>query len=299
MQVFVTGATGFVGHEVVRQLVAKGHTPHCLVRPGSEGKMRAIQGVEVCHGDVNTPETLAQAMQGCEAIIHLVGIIREFPGRGVTFARLHTEATKNMIAAAQKTGITRYLQMSANGTRAKAVSDYHRSKWAAEEALRASTLDWTIFRPSMIIGSKSEFVKMLAEQIRLLPIVPVIGHGRYPMTPVALEDVAASFVTALEMPQSIKETYHCGGRDTCSYDEILDLVGAALGKGRVRKLHHPVCLIRPVITLLEGIPAFPITRNQLTMLLEGNRCDSSAWQETFGLKPKPLKELLSAALTPP
>ena len=132
-----------------------------------------------------------------------MGIIREVPSRGVTFSRLHFEATRNMVEAANSQGVKRFLQMSANGTRPQAESPYHRTKWQAEEAVRDSELEWTIFRPSLIFGPEDEFVNMLAGLVRKLPLVPVIGNGRYRMTPVAVQDVARSFVAALEKKETV------------------------------------------------------------------------------------------------
>ncbi|MDT8441382.1 MAG: NAD(P)H-binding protein [Desulfuromonadales bacterium] len=285
MNLFVTGGTGFVGREVVRQLSAAGHRVRALVRPGSEKKLPDIAGIEACPGDATDAASLEGALDGCQAVIHLVGIIREFPAQGVTFQKLHVEATGNLLAAAQQQGVSRYLQMSANGTRDDAQTGYHRSKWQAEQQVRASGLDWTIFRPSLIFGRSGEFVEMLAGFIRKLPVVPVIGDGRYRMQPVAVEQVAQSFVQALALPQTIGQTYQLGGAEAYSYDRILDLTGAALGKEHVAKLHQPLLLIKPVVAVLEGVSCFPLTRDQLTMLLEENTCDPTAWAEAFGITP--------------
>lgn len=298
MKVFLTGGTGFVGNEVLRQLVAAGHTARCLIRPGSEGRLTVRAGVEVRHGDVIEPETLVGALAGCDAVIHLVGIIREFPGKGVTFKRLHCEATRNMVEAAESQGVKRYLQMSANGTRQNADCPYHQTKWQAEEAVRASGLDWTIFRPSLIFGAGDAFVNMLAEMMRKLPVMPVIGDGQYRMSPVAVEDVAASFVKALALRETIGKTFHCGGPASHSYDQILDRIGAALGKKKVVKLHHPVLLMKPVVALFESIPAFPLTSSQLTMLLEGNECDPAEWAAAFGITPLAFSEGIRRYLKP-
>ncbi len=298
MKVFLTGGTGFVGSEVLRQLTAAGHTPRCLVRRGSEKKLALDSGIEVHHGDVTEPATLKGALEGCDAVIHLVGIIREFPGRGITFEQMHAAATRHMVAAAKAQGVRRYLQMSANGTREDAATVYHRTKWAAEEAVRASGLDWTIFRPSLIFGPKDEFVNMIAGMIRSLPVVPVLGDGRYRMSPVAVEDVAAGFVGALEHPETAGRTFHCCGPESHSYDELIDLVGAALGRPRPAKLHHPLFLMKPMIALLEAIPQFPVTSGQLKMLLEGNVCDPADWAAAFGLDPTPFAKGVKRYLKP-
>jgi len=296
MNVFVTGSTGFVGNEVVRQLLIAGHSVHCLVRPGSEGKLRYKKDVIPHAGDIGDVDSLKIGMQGCEAAIHLVGIIREYPGKGITFARLHTEGTKNALAAATASGVKRFLQMSANGTRANAKTGYHRTKWQAEETVRASKLDWTIFRPSLIYGNGGEFIAMLSDLVRKLPVVPVIGDGKYRMQPVAVEQVALSFARALSRPETIGETYHLGGKNSYSYDEIIDIFGQALGKQSVSKLHHPLLLMKPAIMILQNIPKFPIASDQLEMLLEGNVCDPTAWAESFDIEPEDFADGLKKCL---
>lgn len=285
MKVFLTGGTGFVGSEVLRQLVAAGHVVRALVREGSERKLAALKNVEVLQGDVTDAASLAGALAGCDAVIHLVGIIREFPGRGVTFQKLHVEATENILEAAEKQGVQRYLHMSSNGACEQGNTAFHRTKWQAEELVRDTNLDWTTFRPSVIFGPGSEFVSMLADLIRKLPVVPVIGDGQYRMQPVALEQVAASFVKALQMPETIGTAYQLGGDKSYSYDEILDLTARALGKKKATKVHQPLFMIKPMIKMMQGCERFPITSDQLTMLVEGNVCDPGEWARTFGLEP--------------
>ncbi len=285
MNVFVTGATGFVGREIVKQLVAAGHQVRALVREGSEGKLVDAEQLEVFHGDVTDEAGLAGALKGCDAVIHLVGIIREFPARGITFEKLHVQATQIVLAACREQGVQRYLHMSSNGTRKNGSTAYHRTKWQAEELVRDSGLDWTIFRPSLIFGRGSEFVSMLAELIRRVPVVPVIGDGRYRMQPVAVSQVAESFAQALEMPESIGATYLQGGGESYSYDEILDLTSEAMGRGKAAKIHQPLFMIKPMIKMLQGFEQFPITEDQLKMLVEGNVCDPGAWAEAFALEP--------------
>ena len=135
-RIFVTGATGFVGHAVVRALLAHGFLVRCLVRPGSEAALKGFESIDRVPGDVLEPDKLAASVEGCGALIHLVGIIREHRTRGITFDRLHTQATANMLAVAHEAGVKRYIQMSAVGTRPNATSRYHQTKWQAEEVVR-------------------------------------------------------------------------------------------------------------------------------------------------------------------
>jgi len=281
MKVFITGGSGFVGRAVIEKALLAGHAVRALVR--SE-KHSLPQSVETVIGDTTDPASLKSSMQGCDAVIHLVGIIREFPKQGITFVKLHTESTSNILQAAQEQGVKRFLQMSANGTRQDAVTGYHKTKWAAEQAVRESDLQWTIFRPSLIFGPADEFVNMLAELIRKLPLVPVMGDGKYRLQPVSVKDVAAGFVNALNEPASIGKTYHCGGPAAYSYDEILDLIGTAMGKTSVCKIHQPLFLMKPVVATMQSIKQFPMTSDQLQMLLEENICAPDEWQQDLKLE---------------
>ena len=282
MKIFITGGTGFVGQELIKQLLNAQHSVRALIRPGSASIFS--DKIEMVTGDTTDPASLKAALDGCDAVIHLVGIIREFPSRGISFARLHPESTRNLLQAAEEQGISRFLHMSANRARVDAVTDYHKSKWAAEELVRQSNLDWTIFRPSLIFGPADRFVNLLAGLVKTLPLLPVMGDGRYRLQPVCVTDVAGGFVAALNVAESIFQTYHCGGPNDYSYDEILDLIGLALGKKKpVRKFHQPLSLMKPLVAILQSLPQFPMTSDQLQMLLEGNCCDPSEWKETFKL----------------
>lgn len=288
MKVFVTGGSGFVGAEVIRQLLAAGHEVRSLVH--SKTVTSSNPQLELWPGDATQMETLQGGLAGCDAIIHLIGIIREFPDKQVTFQRLHVDATRNILAAAKEQGVCRYLHMSANGTRRDGVAEYHKTKWAAEELVRASGLDATIFRPSLIFGPGDAFVNMLAAIIRRTPIVPVIGDGEYQMTPVAVSNVATGFVRALTQPESIGEIYHCCGPQTFTYNQLLDEIARALGRSGITRIHQPVLMMRSLSALLEGMSFFPITSGQLTMLLEGNVCDPQPWAQTFAIELTPFND---------
>jgi NADH dehydrogenase len=295
MQVFVTGGTGFVGREVTRQLLAAGHRPVCLVRAGSEGKLLPDVG-EVRAGDVMLPETLQGALAGCEAVVHLVGIIREYPHQKVTFDRLHRQATAHMVAAAEAQKVKRFVLMSSNGASVDGRTAYYRSKGQAEELLKGAPLEWTIFRPSIIYGAEDNFCTLLAGMVRILPVVPVFGDGRYSLAPVAVEEVAASIVASLTRPDACGQTFHCCGEQTVTFNELLDLIGGVLQRRSVVKVHQPIWLVKPLLERLQSLPGCPLTADQLQMLLAGNVCDPQAWRTFFGLKGRSLEDGLRHAL---
>jgi NADH dehydrogenase len=294
MKIFLAGGTGFIGGHVCAALLQKGHEIRLLTHRKGDARK---DGVEQVEGDVTRPETFADMVNGCDATINLVGIIREFPGRGVTFEQLHVAATRNVVAAARGAGVPRHLQMSALGARPGAVSAYHRSKFRAEEDVRNSGLDWTIFRPSIVFGPKDAFVNMLAGYIRSYPAVPVIGDGRYRMQPIAADDVARCFTMALEMPETAGRTYELCGPDRLPYNDMLDTIGRVLGKRQVTKIFNPLLLMKAIVPLLQGFSFFPVTMDQIVMLTEENICDG-IWRETFRFEPERFEPGIARYLRP-
>lgn len=285
MKTFITGATGFVGRHLTAKLLKDGHDVKCLVRNlDSEGPgcLKGM-GAELAVSDVLDADALAGAAKGCDAFIHLVGII--FERRGSTFEDIHFRGTLNALAAAAVAGAGHFVHMSALGTGPDARSSYHQTKWRAEEAVRASGIGYTIFRPSMIYGAGGEFIEMLIGQVRKLPVVPVIGNGRYKMQPILVDDVAACFSAALDNPEALNETLEIGGPDQLTYNEMVDEVGRAVGKPR-HKLHVPVTLVWLVAWMSEGVQSKPLlTTDQLRMLLVDNVCDIREMRRAFGIEP--------------
>lgn len=302
MQVLVTGGTGFVGREVLRQLAAAGHTARVLVRRPDSSSAQALvrrSGVRVVRGDVLDPATLPAAMAGADAVIHLVGIISEV-GRN-TFENAHTRATENVVRAALGAGVRRHVQMSALGTRPGAASRYHQTKWAAEEFVRGSGLTWTILRPSLIYGPEDHFVNLFARLSRWSPVLPVMGAGKGLLQPVSVEATAACFARALTEPRSEGLALDVCGADRLSFVELLRTILAVLGRRRLL-LHLPLPLAQLQARALEFIfprllgQAAPLNRDQLLMLQEDNVGDPKPAATLFGLPEEPFREGISRFL---
>ncbi len=235
--ILVTGGTGFVGQEVVKKLVALGQPVRVLIRhPDKKNPFAHLRGVEVAQGDVLKPETLAAAMTGVQAVIHLVGIITETSR--VTYEEAHTEATRNVLAAAKGAGVGRWVQMSAIGTRPHARSRYHKTKWAAEELVRNSGLDWTILRPSLIYGydEKDRLLNLLRmvlswplDELQLYSL-PLLNGGESLIQPISVREVAHCFAHAPTKEAAIGRTFDLVGPVAMSWREMIFKILAALGK---------------------------------------------------------------------
>jgi len=284
MNVLVSGGSGFVGREIVRQLVAAGHR----VRVLSRGFCRLDPAVRSVRGSVLDPASLPEACAGCDAVVHLVGIISEIGGQ--TFERVHVDGTRNILAAARAAGVPRFIHMSALGTRPDAVARYHRTKWAAEESVRASGLDWTLFRPSLVFGPGDHFVGLFERISRWSPVLPVMGDGQSLLQPVAVDEVARCFVGALAEPRSIGRNFDLCGSERLSFDAVLDAILAATGRRRM-KLHIPLPIARLQAAVMEVVfprvfrrPS-PLNRDQLLMLSEDNVGDPVPASQMFRYRP--------------
>lgn len=293
--VFVTGAGGFVGSAVVSALVARGHRVVALVRgPASPFDPSSVLTVR---GDLLEPGAWRSSLVGCDAVIHLVGIIREDPTKGVTFQRMHVQGTQAIVDAARDANVRRYVHMSALGSGPDAVSGYHRTKFAAEEYVRRSGLDWTIFRPSLIHGEQGEFMRMLAGWAgKPGAVMPYFGRGLTglfgcgSLQPVYVGDVAGAFADALDRPVAGR-TFDLVGPDVVDWPTLYRLVGQALHR-RVRPLPLPAWYGQ-LLTRLLPPRWLPFNRDQVLMARQDNTGDVVPFAADFGWAPRGLAEIVA------
>ncbi len=329
MHVFLTGATGYVGSYVLRALLGRGHTVRCLVREGSLDKLdidpdqiaevdsskatvvediergraagadRSGRRVEVVYGDVTDLSSLQGDMTGCDAVVHLVGIIEEVKPHGVTFERVHVKGTRTVVEEARAAGIGRFVHMSANGARPDADSAYQTTKWQAEEIVRAAGFDaYVIFRPSILFGDphgREEFAGRLAESlIRPFPVLPILGDGQYRLQPVHVTAVADAFAQAVERPPPTdakaylaRDAYCVAGHEGVTFDEAVDRITRAMGRDPKPKLHQPMWLAKAVVGTVGEVGMLPISPAQFKMLVAGNTCDAARFWADFDVTPIP------------
>ncbi|MBS1242585.1 MAG: NAD-dependent epimerase/dehydratase [Nitrospirae bacterium] len=292
--ILVTGANGFVGRNLVRRLQKDGTAVRALVRSAAKAARLRDLGAELVDGDISNLSSLEAAMKGCAKVIHLVGIIQEAPG--VTFKGVHVDGTRNLLEAAKKEGVRHFIYQSALGSRPNAKSQYHRTKWEAEELVRASGLPFTILRPSLIYGPGDLFTVRLAETIKLSPVLPVIGTGQSKVQPIFIDDVNECIQKISTSDSYLNEMYEIGGPEQLTYEEVTKAIAAALGIRRPT-VHMPMFFMRTMAKVAETVLSKPpVTIDQLIMLQEDNVCSMRDIREVFGIEPVRFRDGLSRFL---
>jgi uncharacterized protein YbjT (DUF2867 family) len=292
--ILVTGATGFVGTKVVHALRAEDGDVRCLVRDPARAQTLATWGCELVRGHMTDGASLRTAVEGCDAVVHLVSII---VGRPADFERVMSGGTRELVTAAQEAGVRRFVLMSALGTseETKDLVPYYRAKWEMERAVEESGLERVVFRPSFIFGRDGGVLPTFIRQVRFMPVVPVVGDGRTRLQPIWVDDVAAHFVKAVDLQAAANRTFELGGPDVVTWNELYERIRKVLGVRRAI-VHVPFGLVRRGAAVAELLPKPPVTRDQLKMLAAGdNTCDTTPALETFGIGLLPLDEQLRRA----
>jgi NADH dehydrogenase len=297
--ILVTGASGFVGSHHITALLGAGHRVVALARTEAAGEtvVGRVPGarradVEVRIGDVTHPDTLAPALEGVDAVLHLAAIPRDF-NHGADLRLVNTEGTRALLVAMQRTGVRRLVHMGAMGVVDDPNLHYASSKAKAEALVRASDLDWTILKPSLQFGEGDGFFNIIAGLVRISPgIVPVPGDGAARFQPIHVDDVATVTVRALADPATVGVSFDLGGPRYWTYREITREVLVALGKKRAI-LPMPVVLIRLVAGMAElvRIP-FPVATDQLRQLRLDNIGPLDLIPTRFGFEPRPMEGAL-------
>ncbi|MDI6711084.1 MAG: complex I NDUFA9 subunit family protein [Bacillota bacterium] len=284
--ILITGATGFVGTHVLRELRDRGETVAALVRATQKAGAPARLGAAVREGDVTDPVSLKVACQGVDRVVHLVAIIRE---RGkATFQAVNVEGTRHLAEAAAQAGVRHFVHLSALGAGPDPRLRYTYSKWLGEEAVRSSGVPWTIIRPSVIFGEGFGFVDRLVQAVNMTPgLVAVPGSGRTLFQPVWAGDVARVVARVLaEGAPHFGQAYEIGGPEHLSYEQMLDIVMRSLGV-RKRKVHVPLFLVRPALAVMERVlPDPPATTTELAQLAKDNITAPDSIERAFGFRPR-------------
>lgn len=240
--ILLIGGNGFVGRVLAAKLQAIGHSvliPTSHLAAGRE--LRMLPKVHLEDADVHEfdeLQDLCSRVKANGAVINLVGVLHDKPTQpyGKVFKAAHVDLPKNIITAMQMNGLKRYLHMSALGADPQGSSMYQRSKGDGEVAVKASNLDWTIFRPSVIFGAQDQFINLFKKLTKLFPVMPLANHTAQ-FQPVSVDDVATAFLDSLTMPETIHQSYDLVGSTVYTMKEVVELAKHKVGAS---------CLIIPV-----------------------------------------------------
>ena len=307
MKVAVIGGTGYVGSYITDELIANDITPRLLVREGSESKVLQPDKCEIVIGDVENNEVIQNILDGCEAVIYLIALIREFPSKGLTNERFQFRGLERVVNIAEKMGVKRFLLMSALGASPDpSGSNYMQAKHLSEQAIKNTNLDWTIIRPSSLFGDprgggRPEFCMMLDQLMlnlvpypRFLPFpapsfftsLNPLDAGNYSLCMIHVKDVASIFVKSLSDDSTIGQTLELGGKRAITWNEIITSIAKVTGQ-KVIMVPVPFFVVSIITGMLERFKWFPAGKDQLNDLIKGSTCDSSEIFEKYGIEPNP------------
>lgn len=291
MTILVTGAAGFVGNHTVRRLVTMGRPVRALVRNPEKARKRladVADEIEIVQGDVTDLEALMRSMEGATAIIHLVAIALEKGGQ--TYEEVNYQGSINVVEAANRAGVERFIFMSQNGADSASPHRFLRSKGRAEDYVIGNARRWTALRPSSIFGPQDEFFNSIARLVRLTPVVyPLIGGGTARFQPVSVYDVTESIIRSLDDDTTISEALDLGGPEILTLAEIERRILAALHTHRLL-FPAPVPLLRlPVLIMERILPGSPVSSDLLDLLAVPNVVHDNALVTHFGIEPTPFK----------
>ena len=296
MTVLVTGGTGFVGGHVVHALRARDVRVRVLVRDPKRARRLSTWGAELVVGDIADITVLRAACVGVTAVIHLVAIIK---GSRADFERVMEHGTHNLVSAAEGAGVGRFVLMSALGVneRSKDAVPYYTAKWEMERAVRSSSLQYVVFRPSFVFGDDGGVLPTFVRLARFTPLTPIVGDGTARLQPIWVDDVAEYFARAIDHPAAAGRVFELGGPDAVTWNDFWTRLKRIAGVRRP-SVHVPIGILRAQAALTERLPGAPVTRDQLTMLELGDNVvtDPSA-AETLHLALVPLDEQLRRAVS--
>ncbi len=296
MNVLVTGGTGVVGTAAIPALIRAGHTVRLLSRHADRDARSFPAGVEPFEADVGRPETLDAALQGCDAVLHIAGIVEEDPPE-VTFEKVNVHGTRHLVDAAAAAGAPLFVHISSLGAD-RGKSDYHQSKRQSEDIVRTYPGKWVILRPGNVYGPGDETLSTLLKMIRTLPAVPMVSFGDQAFQPLWYADFGEVIVRVFERPELAGSTLEVAGIETTNTDEILRKLTEITGR-QVPRMTIPVWLTEVGVQALEAFGSTgkrllrsaglgsPLNPAKLEMLLEENTLSESGHNALTDFVPNP------------
>jgi uncharacterized protein YbjT (DUF2867 family) len=268
MKIAITGGTGFVGGHLARRLIADGHDVVLISRSVAvEAELRGQNGVTFAPSDLSGIEQLMAAFAGCDAVAHCAGINREIGSQ--TFQRIHIDGTRNIVEAAKRAGVRRIALMSFLRARPNCGSPYHESKWAAEELIRNSSLNYTIVKAGMVYGRGDHMLDHLSHSLHTLPIFATVGFREKLIRPLAVDDLVEVLRSAVLGDQLARKTIAITGAEPLYLSEAARRVAQVLGR-RIWIVPAPLWFQYVLAQFCEFTMKVPlVAKAQVRILAEG------------------------------
>ena len=301
MKILVTGGTGVIGAGAIPALLHAGHSIRLLSRGADEDSRDYPERVEPFAADITDPGSLRGAAGGCEAIIHITGIVEEKPPNA-TFERINVEGTRNILRAAEQAGVRRFIYLSSLGAEI-GQSPYHQSKLRAEELVKSFGGEWLILRPGNVYGPGDEVVSKLFKMVRTLPVVPVIGDGEQRFQPIWFEDLGAAIARAVDDSMLSGQVLELAGGEITSTADLIERICKITDRHPAR-VPLPAWVAQIGTSMAESLGGFgqsmaamsgvgmPLNSAKLQMLVEENviqNPEGNALTERFKITPTPLE----------
>jgi NADH dehydrogenase len=269
MRVAIAGGTGFVGRHLARELVAAGHEAVLIARGKDlrDETIYKLRGAPFVSSDLSDPRELREAFLGCEAVAHCAGINREIGEQ--TYKRVHIEGTRNVVEAARQAGVRKMALLSFLRARPDCGSAYHESKWAAEEIVRGSGLDYTIFKAGVIYGHGDHMLDHLSHALFTFPIFGLVGMTEKPVRPLAVEDLVAAILASFRDAHLSNRTFSITGPEEIALGEAVRRVGQVIHRSPLY-VPTPIAVQKVIAWLAELTMRIPLlSLAQLRILSEG------------------------------
>ncbi len=269
MKIAITGATGFVGRNIARLLAGEGHEVVLLARghDATDPAIRQLPGARFVAVGLDDATELARAFAGCHAVAHCAGVNRELGTQ--TYERVHVAGTRNVIAATHLAGVKKIALISFLRARPNCGSGYHESKWAAEELVRNSDLDYTVFKCGVIYGKGDHMLDHLSHAFHTFPVFAFVGFRDQPMRPTAVEDVARIVRASLVEGALSRQTVAVTGPEELTLREAVRRVAGVVGR-RPLMFPMPVWFHFVLARVVERVMRVPLVSTaQVRILTEG------------------------------
>lgn len=291
-KVFVTGASGYLGKELIKQLSKLPIEIFCLVRPTSNVADIASPRITLIKGSIEDNASYGSALKGADEVIHCAALVSN-DNKELNF-KTNVDGTKQLIEAMKKHGVKRCVYVSTISAGFPRRSHYAESKLQAERLLLLSGIPTTVVRFNLIIGINSPMLDKIVSFAKL-PVIPVVGSGKKLIQPITVQDVASIVIQAVHHEETAQRTYTISGKDIVSYNDFLDKITETFAGKKKMKFHIPILVCSLMAFGFQFLKNPPITKGQIILINQDAVSSLGDLKKSFSFEPKPLVQILEEA----